>query len=241
MTKPLRTRALLPLPSKWRCRFGPARFRPIGCCRVQSVFNPGQVLVLPSFLAIKAIQISVNSGSHPFKGPFGPPESAERTPVSAQQHLRVNEPTRVFAPSATTTSSAPKGYDKSAGAKASKNGNPNALNGALVELILESISDKKGVDAVSLDLSNVPEAVADTFILCNGTSTTQVKAIAEHIDRMVREQTGEHPWHSEGYNNCEWVLIDYVDTVVHVFLPEKRQLYNLEELWGDAPLTQHAD
>ncbi len=158
----------------------------------------------------------------------------------------MNEPTRVFAPSATTTSSPQRDFPKRDGANPSSDA-PSGTEGAgqsaeqLRDLILESISDKKGVDAVSLDLSDVPEAVADTFILCNGTSTTQVKAIAEHIDRTVREHTGEHPWHSEGYNNCEWVLIDYVDTVVHVFLPEKRQLYNLEELWSDAPLTRYED
>jgi ribosome-associated protein len=161
----------------------------------------------------------------------------------------VNEPTRVFAPSATSSSSASSDYAGGAGANPSTSDAAPAQSdaqasvpqdaGILRDLILESISDKKGVDAVSLDLRKVPEAVADHFILCNGTSTTQVKAIAEHIDRTVRERLGEHPWHMEGLNNCEWVLIDYVDIVVHIFLPEKRQLYNLEELWSDAPLTHH--
>jgi ribosome-associated protein len=112
---------------------------------------------------------------------------------------------------------------------------------ALKELILESISDKKGVDVLTLDLRHIPESVADFFILCNGGSTTQVKAIAQHIEHKVREESGERPWHMEGLFNSEWVLIDYVDTVVHVFLPEKRTLYNLEELWSDAKVTRHED
>ena len=112
---------------------------------------------------------------------------------------------------------------------------------ALRDLILESISDKKGVDTVTLDLRHIPEAVADFFILCNGGSTTQVKAIAQYIDHQVNEAMGERPWHMEGLVNSEWVLIDYVDTVVHVFLPENRTLYNLEELWSDAKVTRHED
>jgi ribosome-associated protein len=109
----------------------------------------------------------------------------------------------------------------------------------LNELIIESISDKKGLDIVSLDLRHIEEAIADFFILCTAESTTQVKAIADHIYQQVKENTGDTPWHTEGRQNLEWVLIDYVDTVVHIFLRDKRAHYNLEELWSDATRTDH--
>jgi ribosome-associated protein len=155
----------------------------------------------------------------PAKGPIGSPPAPRRTLLP--QPPRVNEPISraLTTPYPTSRPDGPP----------------------LNEVILDSISDKKGVDVVTLDLRHIPEAVADTFILCNGTSTTQVRAIAEHVDKNVREKAGEHPWHMEGTANGEWVLIDYVDTVVHVFLPEKRSLYNLEELWADAELTRHDD
>ncbi len=109
----------------------------------------------------------------------------------------------------------------------------------LNELIVDSISDKKGLNIITLDLRSIEEAAADFFILCTAESSTQVKAIADHISKNVKDNSGEHPWRSEGMQNLEWVLIDYVDTVVHVFLRDKRQLYNLEELWSDAQSTAH--
>lgn len=111
----------------------------------------------------------------------------------------------------------------------------------LNESIVESISDKKGLDIVTLDLRPIEEAATDYFILCTAESTTQVKAIADHVYKNVKEQTGDFPWHTEGMQNLEWVLIDYVDTVVHVFLRDKRSLYNLEDLWSDAVRTDHKD
>ncbi len=109
----------------------------------------------------------------------------------------------------------------------------------LNDLIVDSISDKKGLNIITLDLRRIEEAAADFFIICTAESTTQVKAIADHVNKKVKDNSGEYPWHCEGMQNLEWVLIDYVDTVVHVFLRDKRTLYNLEDLWSDADSIFH--
>jgi ribosome-associated protein len=88
-----------------------------------------------------------------------------------------------------------------------------------------------------MDMRRV-SGVADVFILCTGDSDLQIKAIAESVSDRIREECGEKPWHTEGAGNREWVLLDYVDLVVHVFSQEKRQFYNLERLWGDAPVEE---
>ena len=106
-------------------------------------------------------------------------------------------------------------------------------------VIIESISDKKGEDTVCLDLRKIKEAVADYFIICNATSTTQVKALADYIEEKVRKDTGENPSHSEGFRNLEWVVLDFFNIVVHIFLKDRREFYQLEELWSDAPVTEY--
>ena len=106
-------------------------------------------------------------------------------------------------------------------------------------VIIEAILDKKGEDVVSLDLRKIGDAVADIFIICHATSRTQIKAIADNIDRKVKEIIGENPWHSEGFENFEWVILDYVNIVAHVFLKERREFYQLEELWQDAERTDY--
>ena len=111
----------------------------------------------------------------------------------------------------------------------------------LRDLIIQGVFDKKAEEVVSLDLQHIQESVTDYFVICEASSTTQVKAIADHVIEKVRETTGESPWHSEGYQNLEWVLIDYVSVVVHVFLKEKRNYYQLEELWADAKVIEHTD
>ncbi len=111
----------------------------------------------------------------------------------------------------------------------------------LNDLIVDSISDKKGLNILTLDLRKIEEAATDFFIICTAESTTQVKAIADHVNQKVKEESGEYSWHTEGMQNLECVLIDYVDTVVHIFLRDKRELYNLEELWSDAKPTVHPD
>jgi ribosome-associated protein len=104
----------------------------------------------------------------------------------------------------------------------------------LHDVIIESIQDKKGEEIVSLDLRNVHDAACDFFIVCHASVGVQVKTIADHIIDNVKEKTGQTPFHKEGFANLEWVLIDYVDIVVHVFVKHKREFYQLEELWDDA-------
>lgn len=104
----------------------------------------------------------------------------------------------------------------------------------LVNAIVEAADDKKAESIVSLDLTELDNAVCRYFIVCNANSTTQVGAIADGVSDKVLEKLGETPFHSEGYENCLWVLLDYGDVVFHVFQTEQRDFYKLEELWADA-------
>ncbi|WP_066756000.1 ribosome silencing factor [Crocinitomix algicola] len=104
----------------------------------------------------------------------------------------------------------------------------------LIDTIIDAIQDVKGRDIVVLNLSELPNAVADFFVICSGDSSTQVESIAQTIARKTREKLKEKAWHEEGTKNAEWVLLDYVDVVIHVFYKEVRDFYNLESLWADA-------
>jgi ribosome-associated protein len=106
-------------------------------------------------------------------------------------------------------------------------------------LIIDAIQDIKGKNIVQLDLRYLDDAPADYFIICEGDSSTQVKAISENIGRKIKEKTGLHPNHTEGMDGAKWILVDYFDTVVHVFYPETRAFYEIEELWGDAQITSY--
>ncbi len=112
-------------------------------------------------------------------------------------------------------------------------------NSKLFKTILNAILEKKGENTVSLDLRKIPEAVADFFIICEATSTTQVRAIADNIEVKVRELCNEAPYRHEGMNALQWVLVDYVNVVVHIFQPETRKFYRLEEMWSDAATAGH--
>lgn len=103
---------------------------------------------------------------------------------------------------------------------------------------VHGLQEKKARDIVILDLREMPHAVCDYFIICHGDSTTQVEALADAAETEVREQLGEKPWHREGMENAQWILVDYVDVVVHVFHREAREFYDLEGLWADAPAEQ---
>lgn len=103
----------------------------------------------------------------------------------------------------------------------------------IIKEIIKAIQDKKGEHIVTLDLRKVNEAVSDFFIICEANNTTQIKAIADNIEDRVREQCSEKPYHHEGLQALQWVIIDYVNVVVHVMMPETRKFYNLEELWSD--------
>jgi len=109
----------------------------------------------------------------------------------------------------------------------------------LEEEIVDAILDKKGEQIVSLDLRKTGDAVADIFIICHADAKIQVKAIADNIEKKVRINMGETPWHSEGFENLEWVILDYVNVVVHVFMKRTREYYQLEELWQDAERTDY--
>lgn len=111
----------------------------------------------------------------------------------------------------------------------------------LAELAVRGLQDRKGQDIVVLNLKELKNAVADYFIICSASSDTQLDALARSVEEEVEKVTGEAPWQSEGRTNREWVLLDYVDVVVHVFLRERRQFYALEELWGDAEITYVED
>ncbi len=107
----------------------------------------------------------------------------------------------------------------------------------LIHLIIEAIRDKKGNEIVNIDLSSIKNPICDNFIICHGTSKRQVDAIAESVEKMVITNLGQKPWHKEGFQNAEWILLDYVDVVVHVFNEQNRSFYNLEGLWADAKIN----
>ena len=108
---------------------------------------------------------------------------------------------------------------------------------ALITTIIEGIEDVKGIDINILDLRELENTVCDYFIICEGTSNTQVNAIVNSIQKKVSKTLKDKPWHIEGENNAEWVLMDYVNVVVHVFQKHIREYYDIESLWGDAKLT----
>lgn len=114
-------------------------------------------------------------------------------------------------------------------------------NSKIFKSIISAIHEKKGEYIISLDLRKIPEAVADFFIICQANSNTQLKAIADFIEFDVKEKCGENPYKHEGRQAQQWILIDYVNIVVHVMLPEPRKFYQLEEMWSDAPGMEHAE
>lgn len=108
----------------------------------------------------------------------------------------------------------------------------------MIDSIIKGILEKKGHEVVCIDLSQVSNAVCDRFVICHGDSTTQVNAIAESIEKETTEQLSVRPYSVEGTGNAEWVLLDYGDTIVHVFQKPFRARYQLEELWGDGKVTR---
>ncbi len=106
----------------------------------------------------------------------------------------------------------------------------------LAEYAIQSLIDRKALNPISLDMSELPNAPTDYFIIAHGTSDTHVESMANELVRNLRKELGEKPIHIEGKENAEWILIDYFDVVVHIFLEEKRKFYDLESLWGDAKI-----
>jgi len=108
---------------------------------------------------------------------------------------------------------------------------------ALIATIIEGIEEVKGEDITILDLREIENTVCDYFIICNGKSNTQVNAIVGSVQKIVSKTLKDKPWHVEGSDNAEWVLMDYINVVVHVFQKHIREYYDIEGLWGDAQTT----
>ncbi len=111
----------------------------------------------------------------------------------------------------------------------------------LCRLVVHGMLEKKAANIVVMDLRNVKNAITDFFIICSGNTDTQIDAIATSIDEEIFKAARVHPWHQEGKQNKEWILLDYVDVVAHVFRKDRRKFYDLESLWGDAELTEIAE
>lgn len=111
----------------------------------------------------------------------------------------------------------------------------------IIKTIISAIQEKKGENIISLDLRKINEAVADFFIVCEAGNQPQIRAIAENVEKKMKENCDENPYHHEGYKNLHWVLIDYVNVVVHVMQPEARRFYKLEDMWNDAATDKHED
>ncbi len=109
----------------------------------------------------------------------------------------------------------------------------------IIKTIINAIHEKKGENVISLDLQKIPEAVADFFIICEANNPSLLKAIADEIEHEVKERCGESAYKHEGRQAQQWILIDYVNVVVHIMLPEPRKFYQLEEMWSDAVSTEH--
>lgn len=114
-------------------------------------------------------------------------------------------------------------------------------NSKIFKTIIHAIQEKKGEAILSLDLRKIPEAVADFFIICQASNPIQLKAIADFIEEEVKKKCGEFPYKHEGRQAQQWILIDYINVVVHVMLPDTRTFYKLEEMWSDAPSQEHLD
>lgn len=112
-------------------------------------------------------------------------------------------------------------------------------NSKIIKTIIGAIQEKKGEKIISLDLRKISEAVADFFIICEAGSHPQIRAIADHVQDKVNEHCDEGPYHHEGYGKLQWVLLDYVNVVVHVMHRETREFYKLEDMWSDAVSVTH--
>lgn len=118
--------------------------------------------------------------------------------------------------------------------------NIKANSDILAELVVKGMQERKATDIVVINLKSLKNAVSDYFVIASATSDTQLDAIATAIEEEVFKAIKQNPWQSEGRTNKEWVLLDYVDVVAHIFLRDKREFYALEELWGDASIEHVA-
>lgn len=119
--------------------------------------------------------------------------------------------------------------------------NAKSSSEQLVEIITKGIQEKKGSNIVQMNLKGIDGAVTDYFVVCEANSSTQIGAIKDSIEKEVRTALNEKPWHVEGTSNLEWVLLDYVNVVAHIFQPEVRAFYDVEGMWGDAKIKKIAE
>lgn len=129
----------------------------------------------------------------------------------------------------------------SSGAKRPKKTATKAQTTSLLDAIVEGMQEKKAKNITVINLTGLENRVADYFVICDADSSTHVNAIADTLEESVMKKTGEKPYHSEGHQNAEWILIDYVNIVAHVFIRETREFYNIEGLWADGKITTIAD
>jgi len=108
----------------------------------------------------------------------------------------------------------------------------------ITDVIVKGMLEKKGKEIMTIDFSSVQNTIFKGFVICHGNSRSHVEAITDSIESEVIKATGEKPWHKEGLANAEWVLLDYVDTVVHIFQEESRGFYQIEKLWADAKIKK---
>ena len=111
----------------------------------------------------------------------------------------------------------------------------------LVDVIVEGMKERKAKHITVLNLSGIENRVTDYFVICDADSNIHVNSIADSVEETVEKMTGERAYHSEGHQNNEWILIDYINVVAHIFNRETREYYNIEGLWGDAEITHHDD
>lgn len=125
--------------------------------------------------------------------------------------------------------------------KQATQGQETISNLELTDLIVDCIQDIKGKNIVKMDLTEIDEAPSDYFIVCEGDSTTQVSAIAGNVEKRLKDEYGVRPAHVEGKISAKWILLDYFNILVHVFYPDTRRHYEIEDLWRDARTTEYQD
>ena len=111
----------------------------------------------------------------------------------------------------------------------------------ILETAIKGLQDLKGEEIVKIDLTSIENAVCDYFLISTGNSNTHVNALADSVKKEIKDLLNEKPWHSEGFGNAEWIILDYVNTVIHIFQKEAREFYNLEELWADTKITNREE
>lgn len=109
----------------------------------------------------------------------------------------------------------------------------------IAQQVVEALQEKKGIDITLLDLRHIGNSISDYFIICSGNSDTQIGALTDSVEKDLKEKFGQTPWKKEGLQQKNWIILDYIDVVVHVFMKNTRSFYDLENLWGDAKVTRY--